>query len=47
MKKFKVSWLNGMPWFSYANVTSRDYIYDPYIQRVLMIGKLQITVMNN
>lgn len=46
MNKFKVSWLSGMPWINYVNVSSRDYIYDFTIKRVIQISKLQITVMN-
>jgi len=45
MNKFKISWFNQLPWNKYVNTKCRDLIYDPTIHRVIMLGKLQITIM--
>lgn len=46
MKKFKFNWIYGMPWIGYNKYSCRKkHIYDPTINYVLQISKLQITVM--
>ena len=44
MNKISLSWAWNRPWNMYLNTTSRDLIYDPYIKRVIYLGKLEITI---
>jgi len=44
MNRISLSWSWNRPWNMYLNTDSRDLIYDPYIKRVIYLGKLEITI---
>tara|TARA_R100001594_G_scaffold45372_1_gene78199 strand:- start:17896 stop:18168 length:273 start_codon:yes stop_codon:yes gene_type:complete len=44
MNQISLGWSWNRPWNMYMNTDSRDLIYDPFIKRVIYLGKLEITI---